>query len=192
MIKPEIRRATKSDAAFLVPLVDRASEGLSLHIWGTLAEPGQSAESFGLERVQSEDAGISYSNAWVSEIEGNLLGCVIAYKKPEVPEELEIEVSPLFEPMMVLEREAFATGYVYILETIAKARGQGIGSSLLTFAERYQGPRGKSLIVADNNTGARKLYERNGYEVRTWKPMVTNGWESEGENWLLMIKPVPT
>lgn len=48
MIKPEIRRATKSDAAFLVPLVDRASEGLSSHIWGALAEPGKVPKALGL------------------------------------------------------------------------------------------------------------------------------------------------
>lgn len=189
MIKPEIRRANKPDAAFLVPLVDRASEGLSSHIWGTLAEPGQSAESFGLERIQSEDAGISYTNAWIAEIEGRPLECVIAYQKPEVPEELDSEVFSLFKPLMVLEREAFATGYVYILSTVSQARGQGIGSSLLTFAERYRGPRGMSLIVADNNIGARKLYERNGYKLCARQPMVKNGWESEGEDWLLMIKP---
>lgn len=190
MIKPEIRPAKKSDAAFLVPLVDRASEGLSSHIWGTLAEPGQSAESFALERIQSEDAGISYKNAWVAEIDGHPLGCVIAYQKPEVPEKLDSEVSPLFEPLMVLEREAYATGYVYILATVSQARGKGIGSSLLKLAERYRGSRGMSLIVADNNTGARKLYERNGYRVCARQPMIKNGWESEGEDWLLMMKPV--
>ena len=36
MVKPEIRRAKKSDAAFLGPLIDRASEGLASHLWGTL------------------------------------------------------------------------------------------------------------------------------------------------------------
>ena len=157
---------------------------------GNACRTGQSAESFGLERIQSEDAGISYSNAWVAEIEGNPLGCLIAYQKPEVTDELTSDVSPLFEPLMVLEREAFATGYVFVLSTVSQARGQGIGSSLLTFAERYRGPRGMSLIVADNNTGARKLYERNGYEVCASQPMTKNGWESEGEDWLLMIKPV--
>ncbi|WP_299351648.1 GNAT family N-acetyltransferase [uncultured Shimia sp.] len=190
MVKPEIRRARKSDAAFLGPLVDRASEGLASHLWATLAEVGQSAEDFGLERIQSEDAGISYTNAWVAEIEGPPLGCLIAYQKPEVPEELASDVSPLFEPLMVLEREAYATGYVFVLSTVCHARGQGIGSSLLTFAERYRGSRGMSLIVADNNTGARKLYERHGYEVCARQPMQKNGWESEGEEWLLMIKPV--
>jgi len=121
MVKPEIRRAKKLDAAFLGPLVDRASEGLASHLWGTLAEPGQSAESFGLERIQSEDAGISYTNAWVAEIEGHPLGCLIACQKPEVPEELASDVSPLFEPLMVLEREAFATGYVFVLSTVSQA-----------------------------------------------------------------------
>jgi ribosomal protein S18 acetylase RimI-like enzyme len=188
MSKPEIRRAEKTDAAFLMPLVNRASEGLATHIWGTLAEPGQSAESIGLARIQSEDATISYVNAWIAEIDGRSLGCLIAYQKPEKPEELVSNVSPLFEPLMMLEREAYGTGYVFVLSTIAEARGLGIGSSFLAFAEKYRGPRGMSLIVADNNTGARRLYERHGYSVTATRPMIKNGWDSEGENWLLMIK----
>lgn len=157
-------------------------------MWGTLAEPGQSAEDFGLARIQSEDAGISYSNAWVAETGGRRVGCLIAYQKPDKPEEVPSDVSPLFEPLMMLEREAYGTGYVFVLSTVAQARGQGIGTSLLAFAEKYRGPRGMSLIVADNNTGARKLYERQGYERTASRPMVKNGWDSEGENWLLMVK----
>ncbi|WP_294229551.1 GNAT family N-acetyltransferase [uncultured Shimia sp.] len=124
----------------------------------------------------------------MAEIDGRSLGCLIAYQKPENPQELTSDVSPLFEPLMLLEREAYGTGYVFVLSTVAEARGEGIGSSLLTFAERCRGTRGMSLIVADNNTGARKLYERHGYKVSARRPIVKNGWESDGENWLLMIK----
>ncbi len=74
MIKPEIRRAEKPDAEFLAPLVNRASEGLALHLWETLAETGQSAQGFGLERIKSEDSGISFSNAWVAEVDGRPSG----------------------------------------------------------------------------------------------------------------------
>jgi len=192
MIKPEIRRAEKSDAEFLAPLVNRASEGLALYLWETLAEPGQSAQGFGLERIKSEDSGISFSNAWVAEVDGRPSGCLIAYRKPDAPEDLENDVSPLFHPLMELENEAYGTGYVFVLSTVSEARGQGIGSSLLSFAEKYHGPRGMSLIVADNNTGARKLYERYGYKVVASRPMTKNGWQSDGENWLLMIKAGPS
>lgn len=190
MAHPEMRPAELSDAAFLVPLVDRASEGLASYLWGTLAAPGQSAQRFGLERIESEESGISYTNAWIAELEDRPVGCLIAYQKPDKPEELEDDIPPLFQPLAELEREAYSTGYVFVLSTVREARGQGIGSHLLTFAERYKGSRGMSLIVADNNAGAKKLYERHGYEVCASRPMIKNGWESDGENWLLMIKNI--
>ncbi len=43
-----------------------------------------------------------------------------------------------------------------------------------------------SVIVADHNEGARRLYERHGYEEAAKRAMVKNGWSVESENWLLM------
>jgi len=45
-----------------------------------------------------------------------------------------------------------------------------------------------SLIVADNNTRAQSLYERNGFRAVSSRKMVKNGWQSEGNNWILMIE----
>jgi ribosomal protein S18 acetylase RimI-like enzyme len=46
-----------------------------------------------------------------------------------------------------------------------------------------------SLIVADNNTGAKALYERCGYREATRRRMVKDGWDSPGSDWILMVKP---
>lgn len=45
-----------------------------------------------------------------------------------------------------------------------------------------------SVIVADNNAGARRLYERFGYEEVATVPCVKEGWETETEHWVLLIK----
>jgi ribosomal protein S18 acetylase RimI-like enzyme len=50
------------------------------------------------------------------------------------------------------------------------------------------GHRGVSLIVSDANPGARRLYERLGYEAVASLPMVKEQWEHDGEHWILMIK----
>ncbi len=46
-----------------------------------------------------------------------------------------------------------------------------------------------SLIVSDANTGARRLYERQGYVEQDSKPMVKEGWQNPGQNWVLLVKP---
>ena len=47
---------------------------------------------------------------------------------------------------------------------------------------------GLSIIVSDGNAAARRLYERCGYRLAATRPMVKEGWESTGANWLLMVK----
>ncbi len=61
---------------------------------------------------------------------------------------------------------AMGQPYVASVATAEAARGQGVGRRLLDFAEhRYPGARSLFLCVTDFNTGARRLYERVGYEV---------------------------
>jgi len=45
-----------------------------------------------------------------------------------------------------------------------------------------------SLIVADNNIGAKRLYERCGYIEVDRRRMVKGDWQSSGRNWILMAK----
>ena len=45
-----------------------------------------------------------------------------------------------------------------------------------------------SLIVADSNTGARRLYSREGYEEIAKRPVIAEDWETEAQNWVLMIR----
>ncbi len=59
---------------------------------------------------------------------------------------------------------------------------------MLKLADNYASVSGMSLIFSNANTGARRLYERRGYHVIDSLPMVKNGWENTGTEWLLMIK----
>lgn len=184
----KIRRADREDAQFLVPLIDRATEGLAKHMWAELAAPGQDAWGFALDRVQGEEAGISYTKAWVAETEAGRSGCLITHGIPDHPEKIDDATPAAFRPLLELEHEAPGTGYIFVLSILADQRGQGIGSALLGFAEQFRGPNGMSLVVADNNTRARALYECMGYRASATRAMVKNGWQSDGTRWVLMIK----
>ena len=56
----EIRRARLGDADILLPLMNRAGEGIPEFIWGQMAAPGQDPWDIGRARFESDDAGISY------------------------------------------------------------------------------------------------------------------------------------
>jgi ribosomal protein S18 acetylase RimI-like enzyme len=68
----------------------------------------------------------------------------------------------------------------------------GHGAYLLRIAELLAsdlGSKGMSVIVSDANHGARRLYERTGYSEIARRPMVKEGWENEGTEWVLLTKP---
>ncbi|MDX1709899.1 MAG: GNAT family N-acetyltransferase [Rhodovibrionaceae bacterium] len=186
--KSNIRPGNIRDAPLIARLANEAAEGMPLHLWRAMGEPGQDPWQVGIRRAGSEDAKISYRNAWIAEVDGRSVGCLIAYRQPASCEAIPEDTPAIFLPLLELEREAPGTGYVYVLCTLPEARGMGIGTSLLQFAERYRGPRGMSLIVSDANLGARRLYERCGYRAVASRPMVKNGWQNPGTAWMLMIK----
>lgn len=57
-----IRPARLEDAGFMVPLIDRAGEGIPWHFWTQMAAPGQSPLDVGISRVQRDERGVSWSN----------------------------------------------------------------------------------------------------------------------------------
>ena len=83
------------------------------------------------------------------------------------------------------------TWYVNVLATYPEHRGSGYGAGLLSIAEQLAadaGRTGMSIIVTDANTGARRLYERNGYTGLATRPMIKESWENPGKNWVLLVK----
>ena len=56
--------------------------------------------------------------------------------------------------------------YIASIAVDESARGRGVGSQMLRFAEeRYAGRRHLFLLVSDFNPRARELYRRHGYEL---------------------------
>ena len=78
-----------------------------------------------------------------------------------------------------------------MLATYPQYRGRGYGAELLSIAEdiaRDTSKRGLSIIVADANVGARRLYERCGYRELARRAMVKAQWDHPGTDWVLLVK----
>ena len=98
----------------------------------------------------------------------------------------------MFVPLQELENLAPDTWYVNVLAVLPEYRRLGLGTRLLDLANetgKTCRKRGMSIIVADANTGARRLYERCGYRERARRAMVKESWEAEGQEWVLLVQP---
>lgn len=190
-LAPPFRTAVIEDAALLAELVNAAGEGLPLYLWGTLAEAGESAWDVGRRRAAREDGSFSYRNAVIIERGGECAGALIGYESPDEPQPIPHDFPAMFVPLQALENLAPGTWYVNVLAVRPQFRNAGLGRQLLDLAQRTaqaRGKRGLSVIVSDANSGARRLYERCGYQERATRPMVKEAWKNEGEHWVLLAK----
>ncbi len=186
------RRATPADAQAMAELVNMAGEGLPLYLWSRMAAPGQSAWELGQERARREAGAFSYRNTIVREHNNAVVACLIGYPLEAAAAPTDYSQLPaMFVPLQQLEDLAPDTWYINVLATYSDYRGKGIGGELLTVAEAIAvdaGKRGLSLVVADSNLDARRLYERHGYQECARRPMVIEQWENAGTSWILMCK----
>jgi len=187
---PAIRPATMHDADALAALVNFAGEGLPLYLWTKMAKEGADPWAVGRARARREEGSFSYRNAAVIEREGAVAACLIGYPLADAPELIGADMPAMFVPLQELENLAPGTWYVNVLAGHPQWRGQGFGAALLKHAEtlaRGAGVKsGMSVIVADNNAGARRLYERAGYREVAKRPMVKESWASAGSAWVLL------
>lgn len=185
------RQAQLADASKLAKLVNYAGEGLPLYLWEQMAKAGETAWDVGRRRAARKDGSFSYRNAIIVEHEGEVAGCLIGYETPDQPEPIFADMPDIFVPLQELENLVPATWYVNVLAIQPEFRGLGLGTRLLSLADRIGkdlGKRGMSVIVSDANLGARRLYERCGYQEMAQRAMVKNGWQNPSENWVLLAK----
>lgn len=191
-LHPPYRRAAPQDADALAELVNMAGEGLPLYLWTQMVEPGVSPWEIGRQRARRETGAFSYRNAVVRTDDGVVVAALIGYPLADEPDPAAYaDMPPMFVPLQELEDLALGTWYVNVLATRPEHRGKGYGTDLLAIAEQLAadtGRHGLSIIVSDANVSARQLYERCGYRERARRPMVKEGWEGEGQNWVLLVK----
>jgi ribosomal protein S18 acetylase RimI-like enzyme len=186
------RHATPHDDVAMAELVNIAGEGLPLHWWSTLAAEGQAAWEVGRERARRESGGFSYKNTIVRVESERVVASLVGYALEDAPAPADYSNMPaMFVPLQQLEDMVPGSWYVNVLATYPALRGKGIGSGLLGIAERIAtslSKRALSIIVADTNTGARRLYERHGYSELDRRAMVKDGGVYPGNEWVLLLK----
>jgi ribosomal protein S18 acetylase RimI-like enzyme len=193
MMAHSMRPATLQDADALAELVNIAGEGLPLYLWTKMAGDEQDPWSLGRARAQRNEGSFSYRNATVLEQDGTVAACLIGYPLSDEPGTIdEANMPAMFVPLQQLENLVPATWYVNVLASYPQWRNKGLGAALLHHAEKLADvagvKKGMSVIVADDNVGARRLYERVGYRQIAERPMVKERWESSGSAWILLVK----
>lgn len=193
-ISPVIRPARKSDGASLAILVDIAGEGMPVYLWSSMRTPGQSAMEVGRARAAREEGGFSYRNTLVVEIEGGVAAILVDYKLADPYDTGDLSKLPeIVRPLVELEATAAGSWYVNVLATFSEFRGQGLGRQLLALSEqrgRDNGARQASIIVASENKGAARLYERTGYKEIARRPVLEFPGCAHGGEWVMMVKPL--
>lgn len=162
------RPARKEECRTIARLYSISSDGLSDYIWTTLAGPGEDILDVGEKRYSNEDLLFSYKNCLVAEHYGEIIGMLVAFPMhpPENPGAAS-EIDPVLVPYTILEKDQ--SYYIMGVAVFPEYRGKGIGTRFLELAAgkalEYGLPQ-LSLIVFEQNEGAKRLYERHGfYEI---------------------------
>lgn len=181
------RAAKKQDCRTIAELYRIASDGVADYIWSTLAEPGQDILQVGQLRYEREDSVFSYLNATIIELDATIIGMLVAF--PAQIDTTYVEEDPVLAPYSILEEPD--SHYVCAMAILPEFRGRGAGSELLKIAEEQAAELRldkMSLIVFEQNTGAKRLYERHGYVERKRGRVVPHALIKYTGDALLMVK----
>jgi ribosomal protein S18 acetylase RimI-like enzyme len=182
-----LRAAAKADCRRIAELYRISSDGVADYIWTKLALPGEDPIDVGRRRYEREGTPFSYRNCKLVEVGGAVVGMLVAF--PMAVDESDTETDPVLVPYSRLEEDR--SYYICGMAVEAAYRGRGIGNVLLAEAERAARALALdklSLIVFEQNAGAKSLYERRGYVERMRHPVVPHPLIHYTGDALLMVK----
>jgi len=162
------RAATKEDRYELARLFRIASGGVADYMWSRLAPkyPGLTPLEIGARRYAREEGNFSYKNCVVAEQDGAVIGMLFTFPIGDGREADDEPADPILKPYE--ELEIVGSFYICALALFPGFRGRGVGTKMLSIAREQAHQRGfgtLSLLVFEQNEGALRLYERNGFEV---------------------------
>ena len=182
-----IRPARKGDCRRIAELYRISSDGVADYIWTKLAQPGEDILDVGRRRYEREGTPFSYETCKMVELQGAVVGMLVAF--PMKVDRDYREADPVLVPYSLLEEDE--SYYICGMAVDEGQRGKGIGTALLDEAARTGRKKGfqkLSLIVFEQNVGARRLYERAGYVERKRHDVVPHPLIHYTGDALLMVK----
>ncbi|MEG0448646.1 MAG: GNAT family N-acetyltransferase [Lysinibacillus sp.] len=183
-----IRQAHPQDVTTVVPLIIEAIGDIANRLTGEEQPAAITRELSTL--FQREDNRHSYLNTFVATEDDTLLGILVLYNGKEAIE-MDANLVKWLEaknaPSMTIDAEAHIDeNYVDTICVAPQARGKGIGTLLLQFAEQKTKELGfskLSLNVETQKERAIHLYERTGY-------VITEPWTIIDEPFHHMVKSI--
>lgn len=177
-----IRQATVQDAVNIAPLIYDAIGKIANELTNTTT---MDDAINGIQTlVEHTNNRHTYLNTFVAEENGQLLGIIVLYDGATGN---RLDAQHAVEYNIDIDPEAYDDEYY--IDTICvhqAARGRGIGTKLLQFAEQHGRAKGYaklSLNVEFEKVKARKLYEKMGF-------VVTEPWTIIGETFHHMVKEI--
>ena len=169
------RAATREDSRKIAELFRISSDGVVEYVWSTLAPeyPGLEPLEIGAVRYAREEGNFSYTNCVVAEREGEVIGQLCTYPVEAGAEMTDEPADPILEPYERLEIPG--TLYISSLAVFDEFRGMGLGTKMLSIARdqaRERSLDALSLLVFEQNTGAVRLYQREGFREVDRAPVV--------------------
>ena len=187
------RAATAEDSRRIAELFSISSDGVVDYVWMTLAPeyPGLEPMEIGAVRYASEEGNFSFTNCVLAEREGEVIGQLCTYPVEASAEEHDEHLDPILEPYARLEIPG--TLYISSLALFDGFRGMGLGTKMLSIARERARERNLdalSLLVFEQNTGAVKLYEREGFHEVDRAAVVPHPLINHIGDVILMTAPV--
>ena len=186
----EFRPAKKSDCPTIASLYSISSDGVADYIWTKLAQPGENLLDVGQRRYEKENSLFSYQNCTLAILDKTIVGMLVAFPIV-VDETAEPEEDPVLAPYSKLEENN--SYYICGVALFPEYRNRGIGSRLMNLAEIHSVTKGftkLSLIVFEENIGAKRLYERLGYREIAREPIFPHPLIHYSGDAILMVKQV--
>jgi ribosomal protein S18 acetylase RimI-like enzyme len=181
------RPAVRADAATIAALYRISSDGVADYVWSGLAAPGEELQEVGRRRYEREGTPFSYENCTIVETGGVVAGMLVAFPMRTDPG--RVETDPVLAPYSTLEVDG--SYYVCGVAIFPEYRGRGLGTRLLRLAEiqaRTRRLRQLSLIVFEDNAGAKRLYDRCGFYELARAPIVPHPLIRRTGDAVLMVK----
>lgn len=187
-IKTQFRPADQSDCRAIASLYSISSDGVADYIWTKLAQPGENLLDVGQRRYERENSVFSYQNCTVATLEETIVGMLVAFPM-FVDKDAEPEEDPVLAPYSKLEENN--SYYVCGVAVFPEYRNRGIGTKFMTLAEAQATAKGftkLSLIVFEQNQGAKRLYDRLNYREIAREAIVPHPLIHYSGDAILMVK----